>query len=95
MGGWEIAHPIFVSKVVAESLPEKNGLRIGDQVRVTVGVCVRVGDQVRVRVGVCVRVGDQVRVTVGVCVRVGDQVCVTVGVCVREDAWNQILCERC
>ena len=33
VGGWEVAHPIFVSKVEPGSIPNRAGLRVGDQVR--------------------------------------------------------------
>ena len=32
IGGWEIGQPVFVSKVEPNSLPEKAGLRVGDQI---------------------------------------------------------------
>lgn len=32
VGGWEVGQPIFVDKVEPNSIPEKAGLRVGDQV---------------------------------------------------------------
>ena len=34
VGGWELGHPIFVSTVEPNSIPERAGLRVGDQVSV-------------------------------------------------------------
>lgn len=34
VGGWEVGHPIFVHNVEPQSLPDKAGLRLGDQVGV-------------------------------------------------------------
>ena len=35
VGGWELGHPIFVSTVEPNSIPERAGLRVGDQVSVS------------------------------------------------------------
>ena len=32
VGGWEVVNPIFVSKVEPHSIPDRAGLRVGDQV---------------------------------------------------------------
>ena len=35
VGGWEVGHPIFVSAVEPNSIPDRAGVRVGDQVSVS------------------------------------------------------------
>ncbi|XP_064404349.1 rap guanine nucleotide exchange factor 6-like isoform X2 [Halichondria panicea] len=42
VGGWEVGHPVFVSKVEPGSMSEKAGLRLGDQIlEINDGNCIK------------------------------------------------------